>query len=101
MQNSIIHLIRYAKAQGCVISVNDGGAWAVKKSTNEKEILEAVNSVDEAFIRVYEPRGLEFESMGTATIINGLDKDELVADHTDNLWFQGWSEAYNAANVGA
>lgn len=97
MQNSIIHLIRYAKAQGCVISVNDGGAWAVKKSTNEKEILEAVNSVDEATLLIRKGDHV----CGRADIVNGLDNDELVADHTDNAWFQAWSEAYNAANVGA
>lgn len=100
MQNSIIHLIRYAKAQGCTISVHDGEAWSVRRSTNEREIMEAIESVDESTISIRHATRLgttgNLELMGNAFIINdiGMEPDELVADHTANAFFDAWSEKY-------
>jgi len=101
MQNQIIHLIRYAKAKGCVISVYDGEAWAVKRSTNEREIIEAIQSVDDAQIVIRDPNGIEpgGGKVGWALIVNGLENDELVADHTANEWMDAWAEDYNQKNA--
>lgn len=95
MKNSALHLIRYAKAQGNVVSVYDGGDWAIKKSDNEREIMDAMNSVDEAQIIVRDKEG---NKMGWALIVNGLDPEELVADHSDNDWFQAWNDRYKQDN---
>ena len=95
MKNQILHLIRHAKAQGCVISVYDGEVWAVKKSDNEKDILEAIMSVDEAQIRIRDSRTGEY--MGWALIIPELEKDEMVADCTDNEFMQEWCRQYDLA----
>lgn len=97
MKNSIIHLIRYAKAQGCSVSVFDGEEWAVRRSNNEKEIMAAVNSVDECHLSIRKPH--EIGRIGTAYIVNGLEPDELIADHTSNAFFDAWSAQYQADNA--
>lgn len=91
MQNSIIHLIRYAKKRGCMISVYDGEQWAVKRSENEKEIMEAVTSVDEAQIRIRDSKG---KTIAWASVIPELDPDEMVADYS-GTFMDEWNVAYN------
>lgn len=91
MKSSLIHLVRYAIAQGNTVSVNDGGEWAVKRSKNEREIIAAVESVDEAIIRIRTVEGIE---CGQAYIVNGLEPEELVADYVDNVYFSQWNKAY-------
>lgn len=92
-QRQTIHLIRYAKALGHVISVYDGGEWAVKKSTNEKEIMEAIDSVDESNLIIRDAAG---NKVASALIVLGNDPDEEVADCSDNLFMNAWTRSYNA-----
>lgn len=109
MKNAVTHLIRYAKAQGLVLSVHDGERWETKLSTNEKEIMDTVNSVDEATIAILDPNNrvpkndgkgtMVAKCIGKAFIVNGLDNDELVADCTANEWFDKWTEQYNQDNA--
>ena len=72
-------VIKYTIAQGHSISVHDGEEWAVRKSQNYQEIMEAVESVDIAEIRVRDKDG---NVCGWAVIINGLAPDEEVADYS-------------------
>lgn len=96
MQKAHLHLIKYALAQNNVISVWDGGEWQVRRSDSYKDIKEAIESVEEAEIRIYDKEG---NSQGWALIIpHGMEPDEIVADHTCNDYFDKWSEQYEKDN---
>jgi len=69
------------KTTGNTVSVWDGEEWQVKRSVSYKAIIEAIESVEEAQIRI---RNAEGSEIGWALIIPCLDNDETVADYTDN-----------------
>lgn len=75
-------LIAMILADGNKISVYDGEDWQVKKSTSYKAILDAVESVDEAQLRIWNNDGTV--KLGWVHIVNGLAPDEEIADHTIN-----------------
>jgi hypothetical protein len=77
-------LVRNALAKGASISVWDGEEWQVKRSVSCKQIIEAIESVEEAQVRI---RDAEGNQIGWALIIPfAVDNDETVADHTDNAF---------------
>ena len=90
-------LVRAALAAGYAISVNDGEAWTVKRSTREREILDALATTGEDWLRLYLPA--TGESAGTFQLIYGNDPDgsELIADHTDNNTCAALYEAAHSA----
>ena len=57
-------LVTDALAQGFQVSVNDGEAWVVKRSTDSKAIMAALFSTDEDYIRI---RKEQFDESGRAT----------------------------------
>lgn len=69
---------------GLVVSVFDGEEWAVKKSHNPKEILDAATSVEEAQLVLRQAE--DGKKVGWALVIwgNASDGSELVADYSDN-----------------
>ena len=77
------HLVKTALKDGNTISVWDGEEWQVKRSTSYKAIIDAIESVEEAQIRIRtEDDGLV---VGWALIIPfGLEDDETVADASYN-----------------
>lgn len=77
-------LVRAALAAGYTISVNDGEEWTVKRSTREREILDALASTGEDMLRLRLPAS--GEAVGSFWLVYGNDPDgsELIADHTDN-----------------
>jgi hypothetical protein len=88
------HLIKYALQAGHTVSVWDGEEWQVKRSTGFKAIVEAVESVEEAALRIRDNQG--------AVIVNsvsvqpfGLEDDETVVDYTVTPFMDAWEEAYN------
>lgn len=74
-------LVAEAIKRGLLVSVFDGEEWAVKRSANKKEIVEAIESVGESEIRLRNADGL---LLGWALIIPSLAPDEGVADYSDN-----------------
>lgn len=74
-------LVRAALAAGHTVSVYDGEAWAVKRSTAAATIYAAIESVGEAQLRIRTTAG---DVVGWALICPGLDDDETVADYSDN-----------------
>jgi hypothetical protein len=88
------HLIDFALDTKHSVSVWDGEAWAVKRSTDYNEIITAIESVEEAQIRIRD--ALDNVTMrGWAQIIPfGLEDDESVADHSVNEFFDDWAKAY-------
>jgi hypothetical protein len=76
-------MIEAVLADGYSVSVWDGEEWAVKKSQSYKAIMDAIESVDVAQIRIRDKEGI---AVGWAMIINGLDGEEAIADFTDNAY---------------
>ena len=71
-------LVTDAIAQGYQVSVNDGEAWVVKRSTDSKAIMAALFSTDEDYIRIRKDG--EETSVGTFTLIYGNDGWDVIAD---------------------
>ena len=88
------HLIKFALAQGHTVSVWDGEEWQVSRSTGYKSINDAVESVEEAQLRIRDKDGKE---VGWALVSAfGLEDDETVMDNTITPLMTEWDEAYNA-----
>lgn len=87
------HLIDFALDTKHSVSVWDGEEWAVKRSTDFNAIVEAIESVEDAQIRIRDE--LDGTYRGWAQIIPfGLEDDETVADHSVNEFFDDWTKVY-------
>jgi len=72
------HLVKSALKHGHTVCVWDGEAWAERESTSQKAIFAAIESVEEAEIRVCDADGI---LVGWALIVPfGLEDDETVVD---------------------
>jgi hypothetical protein len=71
-------LIKDALARGYMISVHDGEEWALKKSTNVFEVMNALASTDCDNVRFRDASGVY---VGTVALIWGNDVD-LISDWT-------------------
>ena len=92
------HLVKHSLANGNLVSVFDGEEWQVSKSSKYQAIIDAIESVEEAQIKIYskfDTRGEGYK--GWALVIPfGLDDDETVADNSDNEFMNTWQESYNS-----
>jgi hypothetical protein len=87
------HLIKYALSAGHTVSVYDGEEWQVKRSTGYKAIVEAVESVDEAQLRIRDNDG---KVIAWALVsAYGLADDETVIDWSDNVFTEAGESAYD------
>jgi hypothetical protein len=88
-------LVRAALARELSVGVNDGGEWTVKRSRNYRDIVDALATTGEDYVRLYAPTG---DSVGTFTLIYGNDDsgDELISDHTDNTLCENMYRAAHA-----
>lgn len=93
------HLIKHALAAGNTVSVWDGEEWQVKRSTSYKAIVEAVESVEEAALRIRDSAGAVVVNSVTVSAF-GLEDDETVVDYTVVPFMDTWEEAYNATQEG-
>ena len=92
------HLIDYALDFGFTISVWDGEEYQVSRSRDRAAIIEAVESVEEAKLRI---RDLAGEVVGSALVSAfGLADDETVVDHSVVDFLEAWAEAYEATLEG-
>lgn len=95
------HLIKYALAQGCSMSVFSGGDGPdLSKSTDYLAIVEAVHAVDEASLRIQDAQG---ERIASVLVLPYLNDDETVADwcasEDGHKWMETWSRAYEKDHV--
>ena len=87
------HLVKYSLAKGHLISVFDGEIWEVKRSTSYKDIIDCIESVEEAQINI---RDKDDNKMGWAHIIPfGLADDETVSDYTCTEYMEAWDVFYD------
>lgn len=85
-------LVDCALKAGHKISVWDGEEWQVSKSTLEPKIIEAIESVEIAQLRILDADGKE---QGWALIVPfGLEDEETVADMTMTPFMLAWDERY-------
>ena len=86
------HLVKFALKHGHTVSVYDGEVWEVRRSTAYKTIIDCIESVEIASIRIRDSKG---EKIGWASIIPfGLEDDETVSDHTITAFMELWDNAY-------
>lgn len=88
------HFIKYALNAGHTVSVYDGEEWQVKRSTGYKAIVDAVESVDEAQLRVRDSEGKVIAWALVSAF--GLADDETMMDYSDNAFTEVWADTYEA-----
>jgi hypothetical protein len=86
------HLVKHALAKGHTCSVYDGEEWQVRRSTDHKKIVEAIESVEEASMVIRDIEGNKEAWVLISAF--GLADDETVMDHSDNKFMQNWSKEY-------
>jgi len=87
------HLVKHALAQGHTVSVWDGEEWQVSHSTKYQNIIEAIESVEEANVVIQ--LATYGDRLGWALVIPfGLEDDETVADYTCTEFMENWSAEY-------
>ena len=75
-------LVNAAIKAGYLVSVFDGEEFAVKRSANRKDIFAAIESVEEAQLRI---RSSDGEYIGWALVTAyGVADEETVVDYSDN-----------------
>jgi hypothetical protein len=90
-------LVKALLAREMFVSVNDGEEWTVKKSRAYGEIVNALCSTGEDYLRAYAPTG---DCLGGFYLVwgNADDGSELISDHTANDFCDRLSRiAYNEA----
>lgn len=95
MKTAYIDLIKYALRTGHVVSVWDGEEWQVKRSTSLRAIVEAVKSVEEAALRVYDKAG-NIVAISASVSAYGLEPDETVTDWAICPFMDAWEAQYAA-----
>jgi hypothetical protein len=86
------HLIKHCLSMGCVVSVWDGEEYQVIKSTSYKAIIDAIESVEEAQLRIRQKDVVIGWALVSAF---GLEDDETVVDHTCTSFMDEWSDIYS------
>jgi len=86
------HLIKHCLSMGCTVSVWDGEEWQVKRSTGYKAIIDAIESVEEAQLRIRQQDAVIGWALVSAF---GLEDDETVVDHTCTSFMDEWSDIYS------
>lgn len=85
------HLVKYALNKGYVISVWDGEEWQVKRSAECSEIISAIESVEEAELKVY--NDLKKPTWVWVSAY-GLEDEETLIDYNDNQFMKDVEEDY-------
>jgi hypothetical protein len=86
------HLVKFALAKKCTVSVWDGEEWQVKRSNGYKAIIAAIESVEEAELIIRDSQG---EKMGWVRVSAfGLEDAETVVDNTMTEFMNAWDAAY-------
>lgn len=91
------HLVKHALHNNCLVSVWDGEEWQVNRSGSYQAIVDAIESVDQAEIKIYsksDTRGEGYKGWALVSAF-GLEDDETVIDNTVTEFMNTWEESYN------
>jgi hypothetical protein len=89
------NLVKYTLAKGYTVSVFDGEEWAATQSTSYNEIIEAIESVEEAELHLHIRDAENTKRMAWVRVSAfGLEDEETVVDHTVNEFMDAWSAQY-------
>jgi hypothetical protein len=91
------HLVKHALKHGYAVSVWDGEEWQLKRSKGFKSIVDAIQSVEEAQLRIRDSDGNQIAWVKVSAF--GLEDDETVIDHTVNSFMDTWQESYDSTMV--
>lgn len=95
MKKAYRDLVKFAiKDMGFFVSVWDGEEWAVKVSDKQKDIFEAIESVEEAEL-VFSDGNLNRKGWARVADAYPDEPECTVIDHTVNEWLEKWSEQYD------
>jgi hypothetical protein len=87
------HLVRYALNAGHNVSVFDGEEWELRRSTKFQDIIEAIESVEEAQIIIVDSEGTR---KGWALVTPfGVEDEETVCDYTITDFMEKWNDTYD------
>lgn len=88
------HLVKHALSTGHTVSVWDGEEWQVKRGTTYTPIIEAIESVELANLRIRDSEGKHVAAAAVSAY--GLADDETVIDWTVCPFMQTWENLYTA-----
>jgi len=89
------NLVKYSLAKGYTVSVFDGEEWAATQSTSYNEIIDAIESVEEAELHLHIRDAENTYRLAWALVSAfGLEDEETVVDHTVNEFMDDWSAQY-------
>ena len=74
-------LVKTALADGCSISVYDGEAYPLKKSTSLKDIMAAIMSTDEDHLNIWK----DGKRIGSVFLVYGNDGYDVINDYSVSL----------------
>lgn len=91
------HLVKHALDNNCLVSVWDGEDWQVSKSGSYKSIIDAIESVEEAELKIYSKSDTRGEGYKGWALVSayGLADDETVMDNTVTEFMNTWEASYN------
>lgn len=73
-------LVKFALSQGCTVSVYDGEVWGVRRSVKYQQIVECIESVEEAALIIRDSEG---NKLAWALVQPfGLEDNETLVDNT-------------------
>tara|TARA_R100000234_G_scaffold94264_1_gene62483 strand:- start:490 stop:786 length:297 start_codon:yes stop_codon:yes gene_type:complete len=93
MEQAHLHLIKYALANGCTVSVDGGGdELDLVKSDQHQEIKDAVEAVDSATMIIVK----DDDRVGWATVIidPDMDPEETINDFSVSDFMDAWEKEY-------
>ena len=83
-------LVKFALNNNATVSVFDGEEWAVKKSIKYTDIINAIESVEIAELRI---RDTNSDIIGWAQVIPfGMEDDETVSDYSITEFMATWEK---------
>ena len=83
---AFVHLINYAFERGCTVVIEG------EVMSSPDDAVAFVEGVDETAITIKR----NDKRVGTAYVsAYGLDDEETVIDHSDNMWFTDWELCYD------
>ena len=89
------HLVKHALKTGHTVSVWDGEEWQVKRSTAYQSIIDAIESVELANLRIRDADGNHVAAAAVSAY--GLADDETVVDWTVCPFMDSWESLYETA----